>query len=98
MLSPLHDSSSEIVIHKVNPNPRNNPHNLAWNVPADPDSDPSLSDSSSLESSDSYDDKYYKRRRHVKNDKNKCQGKTRFGDTIKKCANITAKLITSTYK
>ena len=93
---PSHDSSSEIVTPKLNHTPRNNPPNTVPNVPTDLDSDSTLSYSSSLDPYDSSDNKYYKRRRRAKNNNNKRQSKTSFNNPIKKCANVTAKLITPT--
>ena len=92
--SPPHDSLSEIMTPKLNPNPRNNPPNTVLNVPDDPNSDPSSSYSSSSESYDSSDENYYKQIRRVKENKNKLRSKTRFDDPIKKCAKLTAKLLT----
>ena len=84
--------------HKANPKQHNNPPNRVPNVLYDPDLEPSLSDSSLSNSSDSSDDEYYKQRRQAKKEKNKRRSKTCFDDPIKKCANLTAKIPTSTYK
>ena len=83
---------------KGNTKPRDNPPNPVPNVPADTYSDPRSSYYYFSESSDSSDDEYYKQRRCAKKDKNKCWGKTRFDDPIKKCAKLTAKLLIDAYK
>ena len=83
---------------KVNTTPRNNPPILVLNVLADPDLDPGFSYSSSSDSSDSTDNEYYKRIRHAKNYKNKLRSKTRFNDTIRKCAKLTSKLLKAVQK
>ena len=83
---------------KVNPNPCKNPPNTVPYIPADPDSDPSFSDYSLSESSESSDNEYYKWIRGAKKDKNKLWSKTRSDDPIKKCVNITAKILIAAYK
>ena len=83
---------------KGHPKPRDNPPNTVPNVPADPDSYPGLSDSSLLDSYDSSDDKYYKQIWHAKNCKEKLWSKTRFDETIKRCAKLISKLRTDAYK
>ena len=83
---------------KGNPKPHDNPPNPVPNLPSDTDSYPSLSYSSSTDSYDSSDDKYYKRRRRAKKDKNKRLSTARLYDPIKECVNLTAKLLTATYK
>ena len=95
--SPPHDSSAEIVTPRENTKPRDNPPNPVRNISADPDSDPTLSDYSSSESCDSSDNKYYKRRRRERKDRKKFRSKTRFDDLIKKCVNLTSKLLTYAY-
>ena len=76
---------------------RKDPPNLLPSVPADPDSDPGLSDSSLLDSSKSSYYEHSKQIRFTNNNNNKHQSKKRF-DPIKKCANITSKLLTAAYK
>ena len=93
--SPSHESSEEIVTPKGNTLPHDNLPNLVPNLPDDPDSDPSLSDFSLSDSSDSSDDEYYKWRKSAKNNKKKSRIKTCFNKPIKKCVNLTAKLLTS---
>ena len=97
-LSPLHDSSEDSVTPKVNPKPRGNPPNPVPKVLDDPDSNPSLSDSSFSESDDSSDDEYYKIIQSAKNDKKKLCSKTCSNEPIRKCANLTSKLLKSAYK
>ena len=96
--SPSHDSSAEIVTPEGNPTPHNNPQNPALNVPADPGSDPSFSNYSLSYPSDSSDGEYSKQRQQMKNYKKNCQSKNSFNDTIKKCAKLTAKLLTAAQK
>ena len=96
--SPSHESSAEIETPKVNPTPRNNPTNPVPNVPANTDSDPGLSDSYLYNSSDSSDYDYYNIILFAKKNKNKGQSKTGFDEPIKKCENLTAKLLKSAYK
>ena len=96
--SPPYDSSAESVTPRGNPKPFHNPPNTVLNIPDNPYSDPSLSYHYLSESSDSSDNEYYKQIPHAKNDKNKCQSKTHFDKPIKKCANITARILTDSYK
>ena len=78
--------------------PRNNPPNSVPKLPAYPDSDISYSDSILSDSSESPDGNYYTQRKHTKKNKKKHWSKMCFNDPIKKCANLTAKIITFTYK
>ena len=82
---------------KGNHTPCNNPPNLVPKLPADLDADENSSDYSLLDTSDSSDDKYYQIIRCAKNNKKKRQSKTYSDHLIKKCANITAKLLTFMY-
>ena len=68
------------------------------NVPADPDSDPSLSNSPMSYPSDSSDGEYSKKMRCMKENKKNCQNENSFNDPIKKCAKLTAKLVTAAQK
>ena len=90
-----HDSPEEIVTPKEIPKPHNKPPNPVLYEPADPDSDTSLSNSSSSEPYDSLYDDHHKRRRCAENNKKKLRSKTRFDDLIKKCAKLTAKILTA---
>ena len=92
------DNLSRFVTPKGNPTPRNNPPKPAPNVPDDPDSDPSLSDCSLSESSNSLDGEYSKQRRFMKKNEKNCQSKNSVNDPIKKCAKLTAKLLTASQK
>ena len=83
---------------KGNPTPRNNPPNPALNVPADPDADPSLSDSPLSYPSDSSDGEYSKQNQCMKKNKKNCQSKNSSNDPIKKCAKLTANLLTASQK
>ena len=82
---------------KSNPMQRNSPPNPVQNLPSNPDSDPGLSYSSSSDSSDSSDYGYTKLGRHMKKNKNKSQSKNLFNDPIKKCKNVTFKILKYVY-
>ena len=79
---------------KGNPKPRTNPPYVP-NITADPDPDPGSSYPSSYDTFESSDNKYYKQGWCAKEKKH--QIRTRFDDPIKKCANLTAKLLIDSY-
>ena len=93
--SPSHDSSEKSVTSKGKPTPHKNLPNPVPNVPADSNSYPSLSDYSSSDSSESSDNEYYRQIQRAKDNKKKLRSKTSFYDPIKKCENVTSKVLTA---
>ena len=83
---------------KGNTRTHNIPLHRVPNILADPDSDPSLSDASLSDSEDSSDNDYSEKRRRTDRNENKFWSTKHFNEPIKKCANITDKLLTAMYK
>ena len=95
--SPFYGQSSQAIITPTEKStPCNNPPKQVPYVPIDPNSYPSLLDSSLLDSYDSSDSGYSKLGQRTHTHKKFCI-KNFNDDSIKKCANLTAKLLKYAY-